>query len=156
MSIDRWILLTKGEGAGGLPTAGALVPGCDECQLLTEGRPPAEDAPFLPIPPLYSPATWPQDLSINLSVCVYKYSNVAAHWLVLQQIKDFGLLKLSMALSWRMLWEDWYSFEVFHYAWVMADELLRSQGFSFRLESGCVLTCKRKTILLYILASFTS
>jgi len=57
MSIDRWILLTKGEGAGGLPTAGALVPASDECQLLTEGRPPAEDAPFLPIPPLYSPAT---------------------------------------------------------------------------------------------------
>lgn len=61
----------------------------------------------------------------STSVCVYKYTNVAAHWLVLQQIKDFGLLKLSMALSWRMLWEDWYSFEVFHYAWVMADELLR-------------------------------
>lgn len=61
----------------------------------------------------------------STSVWVYKYSNVAAHWLVLQQIKDFGLLKLSMALSWRMLWEDWYSFEVFHYAWVMADELFR-------------------------------
>lgn len=54
MSIDRWILLTKGEGAGGLPTAGALVPGCDEFQLLTEGRPPAEDGSFLPVPQLYS------------------------------------------------------------------------------------------------------
>lgn len=91
----------------------------------------------------------------STSVCVYKYTNVAAHWLVLQQIKDLGLLKLSMALSWRMLWEDWYSFEVFRYAWVMADELLRRA--SHLVWSLVVFWhVRKKTLPLFLPVSFHS
>ncbi len=66
-----------------------------QAAMSDEGRPPAEDGPILHS--IHEQLD--HKVCQSSSACVNKNTEAAADWPVSQQIKDWGLLKLSIALS---------------------------------------------------------